>query len=185
MRGGSCERIDRRREEKLRKRDRKRSRERRHASKRSRRSRRSPNASSTPRRRTSRRSNRSASFSSERLKANSDLSRSRSIASNSDFAKLTDVLAGIVQQSSKKSSNHFINEKFLPKFDPSDKNQSAADWIDRVNSCAILYDWDDKTKLYLAVCRLRGNAKVWYNELHESHLSWPVFSHTIIRQFPR
>ena len=64
------------------------------------------------------------------------------------------------------------------------KNQSAADWIDKLNSCAILYNWDDKTKLYLAVCRLRGNTKVWYDELHETQLSWPAFSYSLIKQFP-
>ena len=71
----------------------------------------------------------------------------------------------------------------MPEFEPSDKNQSAADWIDRVNSYAILYDWDDKTKLYLTVCRLRGYAKVRHNELHESRLSLLVFSHAIVRHF--
>lgn len=174
-RSHELEHGDRRRE---RRRDRRRSRDRESSRRRtSKRSRRSPSDSSS-RRHDSKRSRRSPSESARSLE------RSRSSTTNSDFAKLTDVLASIVKLNSKKSGNNFINEKFLPEFDPSVKNQSAADWLDRVNSCAILYDWDDKTKLYLAVCRLRGNAKVWYDELHETQLSWPVFSHSLKKQFP-
>lgn len=103
---------------------------------------------------------------------------------NSDFAKLTEVLSNIVQMTSKKQGNNYLNEKFLPEFDPSNKSLSASDWLDKINTCGILYDWSEKTKLYLAVCRLRGNAQLWYNELHNSQLSWPSFSYAIMKQFP-
>ncbi|XP_043270309.1 uncharacterized protein [Venturia canescens] len=103
---------------------------------------------------------------------------------DTNFAKLTEILSGMVKLNTQKTSNNFINEKFLPEFDPSEKNISAMDWLNKVNTCAILYGWDEKTKLYLAVCKLRGNAKVWYNELHESQLTWSVFSHAIVKQFP-
>ena len=175
-RGRSRERGARERE---RRRDRERSRERDSSTRRTSRSSRHGSRDAS-RRQGSKRSRRSPGESARRT----SLERSRSTTTNSDFAKLTDVLASIVKINSKRSSNNFINEKILPEFDPSVKTQSAADWIDKVNSCAILYDWDDKTKLYLAVCRLRGNAKVWYEELHETQLSWLVFSHSLKKQFP-
>ena len=95
------------------------------------------------------------------------------------------MLSNVIQQSSnRRTSNNFINEKVLPEFDPAQKSLSASDWLNKVNTHGILYEWNDKTKLYLAVCRLRGNAKLWYDELHDSHLSWSVFSHAIVKQFP-
>lgn len=45
-------------------------------------------------------------------------------------------------------------------------------------------EWDEKVKLYLSGCRLRGNAKLWYDGLTHSYLDWQVFSHALIKQFP-
>ena len=47
-----------------------------------------------------------------------------------------------------------------------------------------MYDWDNKTKLYLAILKLKGNAKLWHDGLQNSLLTWEVFSLAIVRQFP-
>lgn len=102
-----------------------------------------------------------------------------------DLARLTDVLSGIVNAGSRRLNNsHSLNEKFLPEFDPAGKTLTASDWIDKINDCGQVYDWDGKVKLYLAGCRLRGNAKLWYDGLTQSFLNWDVFSHALIKQFP-
>ena len=46
-----------------------------------------------------------------------------------------------------------------------------------------MYDWGEKTKLYLAVCKLRGNAKLWHDGLAAAILTWEAFSIALIKQF--
>lgn len=107
---------------------------------------------------------------------------SASASRESDFAKLTEVLSGIIKTGSRKSN--YINEKILPEFDPELKNLSASDWVQKIDTCGEMYDWDSKTKLYLGILKLRGNAKLWHDELQNSLLTWEVFSLAIVRQFP-
>ena len=80
-----------------------------------------------------------------------------------------------------RGSNNFVNEKFLAEFDPADGKPSAFDWLEKVNTCGIMYDWDEKTKLYLAVCKLRGNAKLWHDGLAAAILTWEAFSIALIK----
>ena len=128
--------------------------------------------------------NRSSTRSSTRSSGNIGESSGRgSLTSrDTDFARLADVLSDVVKAGSVRSSN-FLNEKFLPEFDPAAENLTSADWIDKININATIYGWDDKMKLYLAVCKLKGNAKLWYDELHHSRMSWQDFSHAVIEQF--
>ncbi|CAK9816325.1 hypothetical protein ANTPLA_LOCUS8957 [Anthophora plagiata] len=110
--------------------------------------------------------------------------RSRARSRDSDIARLAEVLAGIANSTTRKSSHNFLNEKFLPEFDPAAENLSASEWIAKINDCGVVYEWDDKVKLYLSGCKLRGNAKRWYDGLTHSLLNWEVFSHALITQFP-
>ena len=107
---------------------------------------------------------------------------SSSASRESDFAKLTEVLAGIVKIGSRKP--HYIEKKLLPEFDPELSNLSASEWVQKVEMCGEMYDWDSKTKLYLAILKLKGNAKLWHDGLQSSLLTWEVFSLAMIRQFP-
>lgn len=91
-------------------------------------------------------------------------------------------MSGILKTGPKRS--HFINEKILAEFDPEEKQISAREWVHKVELCAEMYDWDDKTRLYLAVLKLKGNAKLWYDGLQNSLLTWKVFSLALIKQFP-
>jgi len=104
-------------------------------------------------------------------------------SSGSDFARLTEVLAGIMHMSTKKS-HRYINEKILPEFDPETKDLSAAEWLEKVSMFGVMYDWDDTHKLYLATLNLRGNAKAWYDGLRSTPVSWEAFAVAIARQFP-
>lgn len=110
---------------------------------------------------------------------------SESITSReSDFARLADVLASIASAGSKRSSNNFINEKCVPEFDPRAGNMSADEWIDKVNGCAAMYDWDGRVTMYLAVGRLRGHARIWYDGLHYPQMTWDIFADRLRNQFP-
>lgn len=110
------------------------------------------------------------------------ISSSSSASRESDFAKLTEVLSGIVSAGSRRSN--YVNDKILPEFDPDIKNVSANDWVYKVNVCGEMYDWDNKTKLYLSILKLKGNAKLWYDGLQNSLLTWEVFSLALVKQFP-
>ena len=74
---------------------------------------------------------------------------SSSASRESVFAKLTETLSGIFKTGSRKS--HCINEKILPKFDPELKNLFASEWVQRVEMCREMYDWDSITS-----CTLRS-----------------------------
>ncbi|XP_049886763.1 serine/arginine-rich splicing factor 11-like [Pectinophora gossypiella] len=45
----------------------------------------------------------------------------------------------------------------LPNFDPSAKNQRIEVWLKKVNECATVYGWDDRTIIHFAT----QNFKVW------------------------
>ena len=91
------------------------------------------------------------------------------------------VIAGIVKNGSR-GSNNFVNEKFLAEFNPADGKTSASDWLEKVNTCGIIYDcYGLCTKLYLAVCKLRGNAKLWHDGLAAAIQTWEAFSIALIK----
>ncbi|XP_043473704.1 uncharacterized protein LOC122505898 [Leptopilina heterotoma] len=101
----------------------------------------------------------------------------------SDFARLTEVLSGIVQLGSRKA-NKYINEKILPEFDPASRDLSASEWLDKINMFGSMYDWDEAQKLYMGILKLRGNAKAWFDGLKTPLVSWEVFAISVVRQFP-
>ncbi|XP_033222804.1 UPF0430 protein CG31712-like [Belonocnema kinseyi] len=57
-------------------------------------------------------------------------------SSDSEIARLAEVLTGVVGSNSKRST-HFLNEKIIPEFDPSTKTLSASDWIEKINDCGL------------------------------------------------
>lgn len=107
---------------------------------------------------------------------------SRSQKGESDFAKLAEVLTTIVKTGSK-ASNKYLNEKLLPEFDPEKKDLSAAEWLEKINMFAVMYDWDESHKIYLASLKLKGIAKSWYDGLKIAPISWDAFTVAILRQF--
>lgn len=104
---------------------------------------------------------------------------------DSDIVRLAGLLRGNGNAGPKQLNHgHYLNEQFLPEFDPAMKVMSASEWINKINDCGLVYEWDDKVKLYLSGCRLRGNAKLWHDGLTHTFLNWEVFSHELIKQFP-
>lgn len=60
---------------------------------------------------------------------------------------------------------------------------SASEWLEKLNMFAIMYDWDDSHKIYLASLKLKGIAKSWYDGLKVAPVSWEAFTVAVIRQF--
>lgn len=82
-------------------------------------------------------------------------------------------------------SSHNINHKnILPDFDPSSKNQRVDVWLRKVNECATVYGWDDKTVIHFAMQKLQGLAKTWYEGLNSILFSWPEWQDKLIAAFP-
>lgn len=57
-------------------------------------------------------------------------------------------------------------KNILPSFDPSSKTQRIDVWLKKVNECASVYGWDDKTTTHFAMQKLQGLAKTWYEGLN-------------------
>ena len=95
---------------------------------------------------------------------------------------MTEVLKTIVG-AGLKSSNRYVNERALPEFDPKNKDLSAIEWLEKVNMFAVMYDWDEAHKIYLASLKLKGIAKSSYDALKSTPMSWDAFTTVIKGQF--
>lgn len=73
----------------------------------------------------------------------------------------------------------------LPEFDPAKTNKLTADqWIEKLESLATLYDWDEKALLFFATSKLRGAARFWYDSTTDTVTTWGDFSCELRRSFP-
>lgn len=75
-------------------------------------------------------------------------------------------------------------QNVLPIFDPKSKNQSAEDWIRKVNETAAIYNWQEKQIIYHALPKLSGLAKRWYEGLKSVDLTWKQWQERILLTFP-
>lgn len=109
-------------------------------------------------------------------------------SNQSEIGKLAEALALAIQkgsnQSNQVSNSMFLNKDILSEFDPSRKTMTSERWIEKINNTAQVYGWNDKVKVYMAVCKLKGNAKRWYDDLDEA-LPWKEFSEELVIQFPK
>lgn len=78
----------------------------------------------------------------------------------------------------------FKNDQLIPVFDPSNLTQNVDDWLHRVNNCAKMYHWDAMTTVYLALGKLRGTARIWYDGLRTTQYSWPQWETMLRDMFP-
>lgn len=98
---------------------------------------------------------------------------------------LADVLKGMSTTSPRQLNyGQYLNDKFLPEFDPAKKTITASDWIDKINKYGRVYGWDDKVKMVLSGCRLGGTALLWYEGLTESFEDWEEYCRELRKQFP-
>lgn len=140
---------------------------------------------SSDRRRRDRRSERSETRVRKSRNPSISVERASARSKDSEITQLAEVLTEIMNNRPRQLNHgHYLNEKFLPEFDPATKAISASDWIEKINDCGRVYDWDEKVKLYLSGCRLRGNAKLWYDGLARTSPDWEGFSRELIKQFP-
>lgn len=82
------------------------------------------------------------------------------------------------------SSGHMNHKNILPEFDPSSKSQRIDIWIKKVNECATVYGWDEKTVIHFAMQKLQGLAKVWYESLNSILFSWAEWQVKLTNAFP-
>lgn len=78
----------------------------------------------------------------------------------------------------------FDHKNILPNFDPSTKNQRIDVWLKKVNECASVYGWDDKTITHFAMQKLQGLAKTWYEGLSSILFTWPEWQDKLVNAFP-
>lgn len=82
------------------------------------------------------------------------------------------------------TSNKFDCKNILPEFDPSIKNQRMDVWLNKVNECASVYGWDDKTTIHFSMQKLQGLAKIWYQSLNTILFTWTEWQEKLLKAFP-
>lgn len=82
--------------------------------------------------------------------------------------------------SSKPADSHNL----IPNFDPSKNNQRVDIWLKKVNECAYVYGWDERTTTHFALQKLQGLAKTWYESLNTILFSWQEWQEKLLNAFP-
>ncbi|KAG7309482.1 hypothetical protein JYU34_005450 [Plutella xylostella] len=87
--------------------------------------------------------------------------------------------------SSQQQQNHFsMSANALPEFDPTNKEQTVDNWINKVEECSKLYQWNETQLLHYALPKLTGVAKIWYQGLPSLSYSWSEWKEKLIKTFP-
>lgn len=89
--------------------------------------------------------------------------------------------AGVAHNHSSNNSNH---KNILPDFDPSKKGQRVDSWLKKVNECAAVYGWDEKTTIHFSLQKLQGLARTWYESLDSILFTWPEWEQKLSSAFP-
>lgn len=76
------------------------------------------------------------------------------------------------------------HKNIIPEFNPTEKSQRMDVWLKKVNECATVYGWDEKTVIHFAMQKLTGLAKVWYESLSTILFSWEEWQIKLINAFP-
>jgi hypothetical protein len=60
------------------------------------------------------------------------------------------------------------------------------DWLRGVNDCAVMYRWDEVTNMYeyMALGKLRGIARIWYDGLKTTNFAWEQWEAKLREMFP-
>lgn len=108
--------------------------------------------------------------------------------STNDIVKLLNALKESRPQTSTSGApiytNNVNHKNILPDFDPSSKNQRVDIWLKKVNECATVYGWDDKTTIHFAMQKLQRLAKVWYEGLNSILFTWVEWQEKLLKAFP-
>lgn len=76
------------------------------------------------------------------------------------------------------------NNNVIPDFDPMTKEQTILTWINKVEECAEIYNWDEKEIIHYSLPKLWGMAKSWYQGLPTMLYSWSEWKKKLIESFP-
>lgn len=133
---------------------------------------------------------RTSSPAERRRAAAAPLRPERSVSPNFSTRDVVDILRSIrskpepptVALSSQSSS--LSHKNILPDFDPSSKSQTTDIWLRKVNECATVYGWDERTVIHFAMQKLQGLAKTWYESLNSILYTWPEWQQKLINAFP-
>ncbi|KAJ8706213.1 hypothetical protein PYW08_010839 [Mythimna loreyi] len=115
-------------------------------------------------------------------------SRSHSFSKSDIFNIIRDLRDGFasspVNQGAPQPIQKISHENILPKFDPSSKTQRMDTWLKKVNECALVYGWDERTTTHFAMQKLQGLAKTWYESLHTILFTWQEWQEKLLSAFP-
>jgi transposase InsO family protein len=71
----------------------------------------------------------------------------------------------------------------IPIFDPARDDARIEHWVERVDSLAERYRWDDDTIVRMIASRLKGNARQWYDGQTRSDATWAHIRNDFVAQF--
>lgn len=76
-------------------------------------------------------------------------------------------------------------EVIISEFDPdNNRNQSAEEWVNEIDSMAEIYGWDPRRSLLYACMRLKGPAKFWFDGCKQELRTWELFKEKFMENFP-
>ncbi|XP_038212063.1 serine/arginine-rich splicing factor 4-like, partial [Zerene cesonia] len=76
------------------------------------------------------------------------------------------------------------SKNIIPEFNPSEKNQRMDIWLKKVNECAMVYGWDERSTVHFAMQKLSGLAKIWYESQSSILYSWSEWQTKLLNAFP-
>ncbi|CAH1379692.1 unnamed protein product [Tenebrio molitor] len=141
-------------------------------------------------RRSRRRSSSSSSSTSAASSSTTTTVTSSSTSSSSTTAKklrrqLKDLKGEVNRlKSTRSTAAHPGDECLIPIFDPARDDARIEHWVERVDSLAERYRWDDDTIIRMIASRLKGNARQWYDEQTRSDATWAHIRNDFVAQFP-
>lgn len=112
-------------------------------------------------------------------------SSKRARTSDTDTNAILDKFLSIIKdvKSSEKPKLSF-NNNVIPEFDPMTKEQTILTWLNKVEECADIYNWDDREIIHYSLPKLCGLARSWYRALDSMKYSWPEWKKLLIENFP-
>lgn len=95
------------------------------------------------------------------------------------FVKLFNCKAGDRESFSSSTMSNVI-----PEFDPMSKEQTMNIWLDKVDECSEIYNWNDKQTVHYALPKLTGLAKTWFQGLPSIKHTWLEWKSMLKESFP-
>ena len=74
--------------------------------------------------------------------------------------------------------------EMLPEFDPVQENIDVAQWIDKVEECGELYNWDETAIKHFGLSKLTGVARRWRDSLPREEKNWAAWEKLLLKNFP-